>query len=508
MSDFFRAYGRLLGGGFLVAVAAWAVLLIVSPQLAIVERSITPPKRQLDSAIAGTLAADALTCRSVLQTYRDFDARAAGRESNSGGLAVPSLGGTARPVTPSDNNGLAIPSLGGSARPVAPSNGGGLAIPSLGGGGLAVPSVGTTTGGAAKAKRPYILQCDRATTSVKLVRDDTSESVTLRAVYGLDDIAVRDTDPIDTQMGTAERIAEIAEKLRAELLEVEAGAFPYSLQNYEALVSPILIPMTQATREREASQFWPQVQSLLGLRVERDGQVYVRLGLITLLMTIGYALIATALALIVCYPIAYNLAVSSGPQRAAWLFLALLIPYAIVEIMRVYAWVSILETQGVLNQLFDWMGLINLANDEAIQFKRSPIAVFVVIVYTYILFMVFPLTNVMSTLPREQIEAARDLGASTWRLHTRIVIPHTKPGIAVGCIATFMLAAGAFSVPRIISRGLQSEWFSQTIYNKFFESENSTVGAAYAFAFMFLCFAIVALFMFAMRARIRDFARV
>jgi ABC-type spermidine/putrescine transport system permease subunit I len=132
----------------------------------------------------------------------------------------------------------------------------------------------------------------------------------------------------------------------------------------------------------------------------------------------------------------------------------------------------------------------------------------VVIVYTYVLFMVFPIYNVMSTLDRNQIEAARDLGASTPRLHWRVIIPHSKPGIAVGCIATFMLAAGAFSVPRIISRGLQSEWFSQTIYNKFFESENSNIGAAYSFSYTLVCFLIVALFMRIMRTRLKDFARV
>ena len=130
------------------------------------------------------------------------------------------------------------------------------------------------------------------------------------------------------------------------------------------------------------------------------------------------------------------------------------------------------------------------------------------IVYTYVLFMVFPIVNVMSTLDRNQIEAAKDLGAGTLRVHWRIIIPHAKPGIAVGCIATFMLAAGAFSVPRIISRGLQAEWFSQSIYTRFFESQSSNIGAAYSFAYTVICFVVVALFMWVMRTRLKDFARV
>ena len=151
--------------------------------------------------------------------------------------------------------------------------------------------------------------------------------------------------------------------------------------------------------------------------------------------------------------------------------------------------------------------MVDLAAGDYIAFKRSPLTVFVVIVYTYILFMVFPIYNVMATLDRNQIEAAKDLGSSTTRVHRRIIIPHAKPGIAVGCIATFMLSAGAFSVPRIISRGLQGEWFSQTIYNKFFESQNYNIGAAYAFAYTLLCFVIVGLFMWLMRARLKDFMR-
>ena len=238
--------------------------------------------------------------------------------------------------------------------------------------------------------------------------------------------------------------------------------------------------------------------------MNRRATVYVRIGLLTLTRTLLFAVAATALALLVCYPIAFKVALATPPERAVWLFLGLIIPYAIVELMRIYAWTSIIDNRGLLNEALLWLGAIS----EPIQFKRSALTVFVVIVYTYVLFMVFPIYNTMSTLDRNQIEAARDLGASTWRLHWRVIIPHAKPGIAVGCIATFMLAAGAFSVPRIISRGLQAEWFSQTIYNKFFESENSNIGAAYSFAYTLVCFLIVAAFMWIMRTRLKDFARV
>jgi len=474
MTEMIRTYGRALVAVFAGAVALWALLLIAVPQLTMLDKSLRAPKRALDSAIAATVVRDAQTCQSVLRNYLPADG---GDEPASGTGAA-------------ENGGLAVPSAGG------------MAVPSAGG--MAVPSATATPGA---AKRPYILQCDRATTDTRLVRDADAPRATLISLYGMPELRVDEAAEIEEQIAQAQAVVEAVRPLYQRLLAEEADAIPYTLGNFEQLIAARPIPMSPETKAIEDAQLSNQIFDLIGLRYEVDGVTHVRLTLVTLVRTLFFAIVATALALVVCYPIAYNLALNSGPKKALWLFLALIIPYAIVELMRVYAWVSLIETNGLINEFLDFIGLIDLDNDEAIQFKRSPVTVFVVIVYTYILFMVFPMVNTMSTLDKNQLEAGRDLGASTWRLHWRIIIPHAKPGIAVGCITTFMLSAGAFSVPRIISRGLQSEWFSQTIYNKFFESENSNVGAAYSFAFTVLCFVIVALFMWIMRARLKDFVR-
>ncbi|MCW3783310.1 ABC transporter permease [Defluviimonas salinarum] len=284
----------------------------------------------------------------------------------------------------------------------------------------------------------------------------------------------------------------------------EADQPKLTLTNFDVLVAATRIPLSAEAKAAESREIGKRIYGLLGLRYEQSGEVYERLGLTNLARTLLFAVMTTALALAICYPIAYKVALATPAHRVVWLMLGLIIPYAIAELMRIYAWTTIIDNRGVLNSLLIWTGILT----EPIQFARMPGTVFVVIAYTYVLFMVFPMLNVMSTLDRNQIEAARDLGASPWRVHRRVVIPHAKPGIAVGCIATFMLAAGAFSVPRIISRGLQAEWFSQTIYNKFFESETSNVGAAYSFAYTLVCFLIVGLFMWIMQTRLKDFARV
>jgi ABC-type spermidine/putrescine transport system permease subunit I len=454
MKALLASYGRGLVTTFIAAVAIWACLLIVLPQLTMLYRALKPPRRALDSSVVATVIRDAQTCVSVLKTYREA------------------------PETPDPSGGLASPSMGV----------------------MAVPGISDAT-------LPYILQCDRASTESRFVRDPEAEPETLVSLHGLPVLKVDPAASIAEQIVQAEAVADIARPLLAQLTADEANAVPYTLDNFGFIFAARAIPMSLETKAREDAEIVNRVYDLVGLRFEKDGVTYVRLTLVTLVRTIFFAMMATLLALLVCYPVAFNLALASSQRKAMLLLLGLIIPYAIVELMRVYAWVSLIETRGLINTLLDLVAVINIDAGESIQFKRSPITVFIVIVYTYILFMVFPMVNVMSTLDRNQLEAARDLGASSMRIHRRIVIPHAKPGIAVGCITTFMLAAGAFSVPRIISTGLQAEWFSQTIYNKFFESENSNIGAAYSFAFTILCFVIVGLFMWVMRARLKDFVR-
>lgn len=467
MSDLIRGYGRALTAVFFAAAALWALALIILPQFAMLEQAATPPKRQLDSSVAASLRGDSDICRSVLERYVTPAAPA----PESGGLAVPSPSG-----------GMASPSVSSM-------------VPTISGGG---------EGG--EGARPYILQCDRATTATRLVRDADLPPAYLNEAYDLPLIEVSADAPVADQIAAAERINALATSLYSELKAREASGFAYTSSNFRVIAAPRLIPVSEANRAAVDAQLSKRIYGLIGLRFEKDGRIYERLGLITLVRTLAFAVAATALALLVCYPIAYKLALATAPERAVWLFLGLVIPYAIVELMRIYAWTSIIDNRGLINGVLAWAGAID--PNDPIQFKRYPGVVFVVIVYTYVLFMVFPIYNVMATLDRNQVEAARDLGARPWRVHWRVIVPHSKPGIAVGCIATFMLCAGAFSVPRIISRGLQAEWFSQTIYNKFFESESSNVGAAYSFAYTLVCFLIVGLFMWIMRTRLKDFARV
>ena len=218
--------------------------------------------------------------------------------------------------------------------------------------------------------------------------------------------------------------------------------------------------------------------------------------------TLWSSVLVTALTLLVSYPIAFYLAKVATPQKAALCLLLLIIPFWINEILRTFSWYIILAYKGPLNALLLGLGFI----DRPIRFLSGDGGVLVGMVYAYILFMIFPIYNAIESLDTNQIKAARNLGAGWIRTHWRVVIPHAKPGIATGCIMTFMLAAGSYAVPALLgSPG--SRWFTQIIYNWFFEGGNWNQGAAYAFLLLIMCIGFIALVMRVFKVGLGDIAK-
>ncbi|MEP3349153.1 MAG: ABC transporter permease [Marinomonas sp.] len=218
--------------------------------------------------------------------------------------------------------------------------------------------------------------------------------------------------------------------------------------------------------------------------------------------TIWSSVLVTVLTLVVSYPIAFYLAKVATPRQAALCLLLLIIPFWINEILRTFSWYIILAYKGPLNALLLSLGLIN----RPIRFLSGDGGVMLGMVYAYILFMVFPIYNAIESLDTNQVKAARNLGAGWIRTHYRVIIPHAKPGIATGCIMTFMLAAGSYAVPALLgSPG--SRWFTQIIYNWFFEGGNWNQGAAYAFLLLVMCIGFIALVMRVFKVGLGDIAK-
>lgn len=225
-----------------------------------------------------------------------------------------------------------------------------------------------------------------------------------------------------------------------------------------------------------------------------DFQVFLR--------TIWGACLVTVVSLVVCYPVAWQVAKVASRDRAALMVLLLVVPFWINEILRAFAWYIILAYRGPLNALLLELGLI----EAPVRWLSGSGGVLLGMTYAFLLFMVFPLINAMETLDDTLVDAARDLGAPRWQIHRKIVIPHAKPGIAVGCMMVFVLAASSYIVPALLgSPG--TRWFTETIYIWFFEGQNWPRGTAYALILLTLCIGFILLMMRLFRVGLSDIAR-
>ncbi|MGV6810985.1 MAG: ABC transporter permease [Brevirhabdus sp.] len=235
---------------------------------------------------------------------------------------------------------------------------------------------------------------------------------------------------------------------------------------------------------------------------DESHQSYNTIDLMVFVRTIVAAIMVTIFDIILCYPLAYFLGQARGLGVARLLVVLLIIPYWVNEILRAFALRIIFGDGGLINEALMLMHLTS----EPIDFIRQDVALYAGLGYAYILLMLFPMYNVIESLDRNQIEAARDLGASWFRIHRRIVIPHAKPGIASGSTMVFMLSAGALATPQILG-GPSSLWFTQLVYQWFNNSLNWQQGAAYAIVLLVSTIAIVMTIMKIFRVNMGDIGK-
>jgi spermidine/putrescine transport system permease protein len=237
--------------------------------------------------------------------------------------------------------------------------------------------------------------------------------------------------------------------------------------------------------------------SLLGFTFEIP--VHVR----TFSQTIWYSMVVTVICFAMAYPLAYYMAKIVAPKTVPTLLLLLFVPLWVSEVLRAFAWWIILAFKGPLNAILLGIGLIE---DPIRWTNMGYTGVMVGLVYTYVLFMLFPIYNAISSLDTNQIEAADDLGAPWWKIHWRIVLPHAKPGIASGSVMVFMLSAGSLLVPSILG-STTSQWFTQTIDQWFKDALDWNTASAYAFLLLILCTVFVSIAMKLFRVKLSDIAK-
>jgi spermidine/putrescine transport system permease protein len=192
-----------------------------------------------------------------------------------------------------------------------------------------------------------------------------------------------------------------------------------------------------------------------------------------LFKTFRMAVLTTAFTLIAAYPIAYFLSRQSGRMKTA-LLLLLFLPFWIGYVVRTFAWLPILGRTGLINQALLQLGVIN----EPLEWLLyNEFAVYLGLVYVYLLFMVLPIFLSLDRINSHLYEAATDLGAGRWRVLSRIVFPLSRPGVLSGCIMVFLLTFGAFVTPALLG-GASGIMYSNVIATQFLADNNWGFGAA------------------------------
>jgi putrescine transport system permease protein len=186
------------------------------------------------------------------------------------------------------------------------------------------------------------------------------------------------------------------------------------------------------------------------------------------------AALATVLCLLVGYPIAFAIARAPKAWRNPLLFFVIL-PFWTSLLIRVYAWIAILQPTGLLNRSLAALGLI----DRPILLIYNDFAVVLGLVYAYLPFMILPLYGSLSQLDESLVEAAADLGARPARAFLDVVLPLSLPGVAAGALLVFIPAIGEFVIPDLLG-GPGTLMVGKVIWQEFFDNVDWPEAAAVA----------------------------
>jgi len=184
------------------------------------------------------------------------------------------------------------------------------------------------------------------------------------------------------------------------------------------------------------------------------------------------AAISTVLCLLLGYPMAYYIARQS-PRRRGLLLLAVILPFWISFLLRVYAWIGLLNTHGVINNTLMALGLI----DQPLSLIYNDFAVYIGIVYSYLPFMILPLYANLEKMDLDLLDAAADLGARRWQVFVDVTLPLSFPGIVAGSLLVFIPAIGEFIIPALLG-GSDTLMIGRALWDEFFINRDWPVASA------------------------------
>jgi spermidine/putrescine transport system permease protein len=211
-----------------------------------------------------------------------------------------------------------------------------------------------------------------------------------------------------------------------------------------------------------------------------------------LVRSVGLAFMTTALCLVVAYPVAYWIGLVVASRWRSLLLVLVILPFWTSFLVRMYAWIFLLRTEGLLTLGLGALGLPPLPllyNDFAVLLGQ---------VYGELPFMILPLYTAVEKLDRSLLEASADLGAAPARTLFRVTLPLTAPGIVAGCVLVFIPSLGAYLAPDLLG-GARTVYIGNLVQSQFAVARDTPFGAALSF----LLTLVVAGLLFAFRKPLR-----
>ncbi|MGE5166126.1 MAG: ABC transporter permease subunit [Sphingobacteriales bacterium] len=196
------------------------------------------------------------------------------------------------------------------------------------------------------------------------------------------------------------------------------------------------------------------------------------------LKSLQVAAISTIALFALGYPIAYGIARAPRAWQPA-LVMAVVLPFWTSFLIRIYAWINILQRDGLLNDILIRLHII----DAPAAWLSSDTAIYIGVVYSYLPFMVLPLYAILEKMDESLLEAAADLGCPACKAFWLVTFPLSLPGVAAGALLCFIPIVGEFVIPDLLG-GSESQMIGQTLWTEFFSNRDWPVASAIAIALL------------------------
>ncbi len=243
-----------------------------------------------------------------------------------------------------------------------------------------------------------------------------------------------------------------------------------------ALAQPPYLPVFDLTAGWAGLKEFAAQLSVDSFKLLASDAIY----LLSYFKSLEIAAVSTAILVLIGYPVAYG--ITRTPR--AWqplLVMAIILPFWTSFLIRVYAWINILQRDGLLNEVLLRLHVI----DAPIAWLASDTAIYIGVVYSYLPFMVLPLYATLEKMDESLLEAAADLGCPRWKAFWLVTFPLSLPGLAAGALLCFIPIVGEFVIPDLLG-GSETLMIGQTLWTEFFSNRDWPVASAIAIALLML----------------------